>query len=144
MDKFLVPQYIDVEPKIIGPITIRQFIELLVGGLIGFILYKVFTFNVFIVLVLIDSAVFLIITFFKINGMPFHYFVLNLVMTLRRPSLRVWRKIELKALPKKEEVKKEEKIPTKTMISQSKLSDLSLLIDTGGAYNIKDFNDNNK
>ncbi|KKS92044.1 MAG: hypothetical protein UV69_C0039G0006, partial [Parcubacteria group bacterium GW2011_GWE2_43_12] len=32
MQQFVVPQFIDVEDKIIGPITVRQFIIIMVGG----------------------------------------------------------------------------------------------------------------
>ena len=49
MEKFLVPQYIDVEPKIMGPITGRQFIEMLIGGFLSFIIYKTAPFNVAVV-----------------------------------------------------------------------------------------------
>ena len=33
MQQFTVPQFIDVEPKIIGPITTRQFLIFLAAGL---------------------------------------------------------------------------------------------------------------
>jgi hypothetical protein len=137
MDKFLVPQYIDVEPKIIGPVTVRQFIEMLVCALIDFIIYKLFYFNIFVVLGLINTAIFLIIAFFRINGMPFHYFVLNLLQTMRKPRLRVWNKIAIAALPTEEARPTAKIIPTKKPMPASKLSDLSLLIDTGGAYNVE-------
>ena len=47
MQQFLVPQFIDVEDKIIGPITTRQFVEVLIGVLITFISYKILAFVYF-------------------------------------------------------------------------------------------------
>ena len=40
MDRYNVPQFIDVEAKIIGPITARQFIIMLVACGLTFIWYK--------------------------------------------------------------------------------------------------------
>jgi len=40
MQQFTVPQFIDVEDKILGPITIRQFLILLVGCIVIFISYR--------------------------------------------------------------------------------------------------------
>ena len=39
MEQFVVPQFIDVEDKIIGPFTIRQFVYLAGGGGLSFIIY---------------------------------------------------------------------------------------------------------
>ena len=137
MEKFLVPQYIDIEPKIIGPVTVRQFIEMMICAMIDFIMYKLFFFNTFVLLGLLNTAIWLIIAFFKINGMPFHYFMLNLIQTLKKPKLRVWQKIKIKALPVEEKKEEVVKVPTKEFIGKSKLSDLSLLVDTGGAYSVE-------
>ena len=41
-NRFLVPQYIDTEPKVIGAIAVRQFILLLVASMIAFMLWKIF------------------------------------------------------------------------------------------------------
>lgn len=138
MQQFVVPQFIDVEDKIIGPITTRQFLIILATLLIDFVSYKLATFVFFIFLFLIITGFGIILAFAKVNGQPFHFFLLNLVQTLRRPKLRVWYvpliTSELKASaasapppPPKVEASKER--PT-----ASKLSDLALLVNTGGVY----------
>jgi hypothetical protein len=135
---FLVPQFIDVETKIIGSITTRQFLLLMIAGMLDFIFYKLFFFNTFIIIAVPISAIFGIVAFFKVNGMPFHYFFLNVIQTTKRPKLRVWQKVVITHLPedKKEEVKKEF-IPKAPMPS-SRLSSLSLVVDTGGSYKEED------
>ncbi len=139
--QFVVPQFIDVEDKIIGPISTRQFIIMLAGGLLMFVEYKSTDFSLFIAEGLITLALVLVLGFIKVNGQPFHYFLLNLIQTFKRPKLKLWDKEltekELRILYRHEtkEKKKEEAIaPLKPPPSGSRLSELSLIVDTGGAY----------
>lgn len=137
--QFLVPQFIDVEDKIIGPITTRQFVLLLLGTLLIFIEFQLAQFWLFLIESIITVIVVGIIAFLKINGMPFHYFLLNLLQTMKRAKLRVWNKklstSELKALAKiakKDEKDVETFTPKK--VSSQRLSKLSLIVNTGGTY----------
>ncbi|HDQ22490.1 MAG TPA: PrgI family protein [Candidatus Uhrbacteria bacterium] len=134
MEQFMVPQFIDVESKIIGPITTRQFLILMVAGMLDFIFYKVFYFNTFVVVALIVTGIFGVIAFVKVNGMPFHYFFLNLVQTLNRPRLRIWCKEEVAALPSEEKAEVKKEFIAKPFIPQSRLTSLSLIVNTGGVY----------
>lgn len=131
---FLVPQFIDVETKIIGPITTRQFLIMLVSGMIDFIFYKLFYFQTFVVIALANTAIFGIFAFFKVNGMPFHFFVLNLIQTFKRPRLRVWNKEEIPSLPQAEKVEVKKEYLKKPPLEGSRLSSLSLVVNTGGAF----------
>jgi hypothetical protein len=131
---FLVPQFIEVETKIIGPVTTRQFLIMMVCAIIDFLFYKLFLFSYFAVLSLITTGIFLMIAFFRINGMPLHYFFLNLVQTMRKPRLRVWHKEELTSLPPVEKMEVKKEFIAKPPIPASRLSSLSLIINTGGAY----------
>ncbi|MDO8260800.1 MAG: PrgI family protein, partial [Candidatus Magasanikbacteria bacterium] len=90
MQQFTVPQFIDVEDKIIGPITVRQFIIMLTGFVFIGIGYKLFDFSLFLVVGILIFGVSGIFAFLKINGMPFHFFILNFVQTFKKPGLRVW------------------------------------------------------
>lgn len=138
MQQFVVPQFIDVENRIFGPITIRQFVIMLVAGLFIFISYKLADFGLFIVETVIIIFIFGLFAFFKINGRPLHYFILNFIQTLIKPRLRIWHKqitpqtikdiisqppTEVKILPAR-----------KQLISATRLTELALLIDTGGVY----------
>ena len=134
MEQFLVPQFIETESKIIGPITTRQFLFMMVAGMIDFILYKIFYFNTFVIIALLITAIFGMIAFFRINGMPFHYFFINLVQTFKKPRLRIWNKESTTVLVKEEKVKEIKEFIPKPEIEGSKLSSLSLTVNTGGAY----------
>ena len=92
MMQFTVPQFIEVEDKIFGPITVRQFIILLVDGIILAICWKFTDLTLFIILLVILGGGGLVTAFLKVNGQPFHYFLLNFLQTLQKPTLRVWHK----------------------------------------------------
>lgn len=138
MNQFTVPQFIDVEDKIFGPVTTRQFIILLVSGLILFVAFKLADVALFIFLLAIIGSFALILAFVKINGQVFHYFVLNIFQTLRRPSRRLWSKgyttNELKEIMKERVTPEVVVIPEIKRLSYNRLRDLTLLVNTGGYY----------
>ena len=138
MNQFVVPQFIDVEDKIFGPITTRQFLILLVAGLAIFIAFKLADIALFIFILVLIGGVALVLAFVKINGQTFHFFLLNIFQTMRRPSLRIWNKSMTKAelnesrLSGKVEIM--EKVIEVPHLSYSRLRDLSLIVNTGGYY----------
>jgi len=138
MPQFVVPQFIDVEDKIIGPITTRQFIMAIVAVLLIFIAYKLADTALFIIEALIIFAIYILLAFIKINGQHFHMFALSIIRSLTRSQLRVWKKgFKLKA--EKLSLKEDEKVQEPVLVNKihppkKSLSALSLLIDTGGNY----------
>jgi hypothetical protein len=77
MEQFTVPQFIDVEDKVVGPLSVRQFITLLATFGLCFLLYKIFVFTVFLILAIITIIIGGCFTFVKVSGVPLHYFLLN-------------------------------------------------------------------
>lgn len=138
MDQFTVPQFIEAEDKILGPLTARQFVELLVTVLVLAVLYKVVPFVWFIVTGVPFFAVGVVLTFVPINGQPFHFFLLNLIQTFKRPRLRVWDKqlntAELYVYMKQETPPLPELIARKEPMARSRLQELTLVVNTGGVY----------
>lgn len=143
MQQFTVPQFIDVEDKIIGPITARQFIIFLVAAILMAISYRLFDFTLFATFSTIVFLLAVLLGFVKINGRPFHLFLLNLIQTWRRPNIRVWNNRLARVID-------EEKIPTlkfdstrssKEYYKKSRLAELSLVVDTQGEYRGADEND---
>jgi len=142
MQQFTVPQFIDVEDKIFGPITVRQFLIMIVGFSIIALAYKFLILSAFIVVIVVDFCVFGSLAFLKINGMPMHFFILNFIETLQKPSIRVW------GISYRENLKIIENIDTndpnlnnylskksiKNQYSSSRLNELSLVVDTNGFY----------
>jgi len=154
MNQFTVPQFIEREAKILGPVTVRQFIICLVGFGLGFLAYKLADFSLFIFLAILIVIVFGTFAFVKINGRPFHYFLLGFIKTYKRPAVRVWskdtRKYSLKSKTssqqtteqkeKAKELVKQQQIQSrlvKKKLAKSRLSKLSLTVDTGGRFREK-------
>ena len=79
MQQFTVPQFIDVEDKILGPITIRQFLILLVGCIVIFISYRYGDLGTFVLVLAVVGILSLLFAFVKVNGQTFHYFLLNIL-----------------------------------------------------------------
>ncbi len=136
MQQFTVPQFIDVEDKIIGPITTRQFLIILVAAIFVGIFYKVFDFSLFVFSSVIVALITFIIAFIKINGRPFHYFALNLIQTVKKPSLRVWNKTYFTdSSIEDDDPEKNEIMPAKNInLKSSRLDQMSLIVDTYGQY----------
>ncbi|MCD4704757.1 PrgI family protein [bacterium] len=135
--RYIVPQFIDIESKIFGPITVRQFLIMTVGGLFIFLAFKLADFSLFIFETIIISIVIIVFAFVKINGKLFHNFLLDLLNYIfKTPKIAVWDK-EVSILNiKKAEIEKE-KDPysfQEKKLPHNKLSELSLILDTGGAY----------
>jgi hypothetical protein len=141
--QFVVPQFIDVEDKIIGPITTRQFLILLGSALVLFIMYAILAFPYFVGFGLPILAFGIVFSFVKINGQPFHYFFLNVVQTSRKPKLRVWYKEEtnaellsrISAPPAPPAIP----APSKERVTSSRLQELTLIANTGGVYRPEDW-----
>jgi hypothetical protein len=140
MQMFTVPQFIDVEDKIIGPITTRQFIICLVA--LGLLVpaWKLLSFGSFAAVAVLDVGISGSFAFIKINGRPFHYFILNVIQTMKKPALRVWNHRNYFKDLLTQEIAAEEvqivtkKVPARPRPVTSHLKELSLIVDTKGVY----------
>ncbi len=138
--QYLVPQFIDVEDKIIGPITIRQFIIMIIGGLFLFLCYKIFVFPIFIAFAIAILGAVALFGFVKVNGRPFHVFIVGMLETLKRPAKRIWNKsmTVVHAVASHQDKKTAKMIAPqvvkKSQVTHSHLSELALMADTGGRY----------
>lgn len=134
--QFKVPQNIDLEDKIIGPLTLIQFVYLMIGGAVFYIMFKAgnTTLLVFVGIPAALLAVFL--AFVKINDQPFSRFVVSLLSYMARPKQRVWHKqLELEGTPEikvaPKAIKKTAK-PVARAVEKSDLEKLSQIMDTKG------------
>ncbi len=139
MKRFVAPQFIDVEDKIIGPITTRQFIFMIIGGVIVFVSYKIFDVAAFGLITLVTLGFVVLFGFVKINGRHFHKFAGSMIEALRRPKVRVWyKRINSSDLAKQDKEQEQDKVKTdfspRKRVKTKKLKDLALMVDTGGKY----------
>lgn len=133
-----MPQFIDVEDKIFGPITTRQFLILLGGGMLVFLAYRFGDFSFFVFSLILIGGLCLLFAFMTVNGQTFHYFLLNIFQTVRKPGLRTWQKsysdAELKLIQQNYFVPEEPEAAAKKQARPRRIRDLALIVNTGGYY----------
>lgn len=89
--QYSVPQFIDVEDKIIGPLTLKQFLVLLAGGLFAFFYWSLFKMSaMFFLLLLPTMAIFAALAFGKFNGRPFLANMVELARYFFTPKFRIF------------------------------------------------------
>jgi len=133
--RFQVPQFIEVEDKIFGPLTIKQFIYLLGGGGASFIIYN-FVGNIFIsaLLILPIVAFTLALAFYKINNKPFINVVEAAFNYYSGNKLYIWKHVE-KPLVAKEQATAASPDFYVPKLSDSKLKDLTWSLDIKQSQN---------
>ncbi|MBI2038814.1 MAG: PrgI family protein [Candidatus Niyogibacteria bacterium] len=94
MRQFDVPQFIDVEDKIFGPLTLKQFVYLLGGAASVFILYVFLPFFLVILFGLPVAGFALALAFYKINNQPFIKVVGNAISYYLGSRLYIWKRGE--------------------------------------------------
>ncbi|PJE64202.1 MAG: hypothetical protein COU90_03835 [Candidatus Ryanbacteria bacterium CG10_big_fil_rev_8_21_14_0_10_43_42] len=128
MQQFQVPQFIQVEDKIFGPLTTKQFFYLLGGGGLSFLFWFFFNFWIFIILSIPVVALALALAFYTVNGQPLVSVIGNYFGYIARPRLFIWKK--------KEHFSKKDSVITGgggglhiPKVSQDKLKDLAWSLD---------------
>jgi hypothetical protein len=136
MQQFTVPQFIDVESKIIGPITTRQFVIFLVAAVLIGACYRLFDFSLFVTIAVAIFIVAAMFAFIKVNGRPFHLFILNAIQTIRRPRLRIWNNNAVMEVQEKQiDISPTVAKPApKEYYKKSRLAEVALIVDTQGRY----------
>lgn len=130
--RYQVPQFIEVEDKIFGPLTLKQFIYLAGGAGLSFTIYRVFNSLLFSAIpIIIVMAFVALLAFYKINNKPFVFVVEAAFKYFFSSKLYIWKKDQtLKPRETKEDqdVKQLASVMV-PKISDSKLKDLTWSLD---------------
>ena len=131
--RFTVPQFIEMEAKIVGPLTFRQFIFIGIAGAICFVLYFTFPFSLFLLATIVLGSGAVAFAFLKIGGRGLPTILGNFLKFSLAPKIYLWGKKEVPTeVFKKEVVKAEEKkeeLPLK-IAEKSQLKKLRTQIET--------------
>jgi len=92
--QFKVPQKIDIEDRILGPLTMVQFVYAVLGAGGGYLMLSTFPSPINFVLAIPIFILTFCITFVKINGRSFGLFLRNLLAYSLNPKTRLWHKSE--------------------------------------------------
>ncbi len=88
---FEVPQFIEVEDKIFGPLTWRQFLYIGGGVGMGVVLFFTTPFIIFLILGLPLAILAGALAFYPINSRPFSFFLESIINYFRRQKLYLWK-----------------------------------------------------
>ena len=101
MKQYQVPQFINVEDRVVGPLTLKQFFFLLGGAAFGIVAYFLFQFVLFVIVMIPVSILTLLLAFLTINGQPFAKILSSAMNFYTKPKLFIWQSIqhETKKIP---------------------------------------------
>lgn len=131
MAQYQVPQFIEVEDKIFGPLTLKQFIYLAGGGGMCLALFTLLPMWLFIILAVPVMGFSAAMAFYRINDRPFVEALEHATMYFFGTKLYLWkqRQAEVKKPEESAAPAPAQQVPA---LSQSRLKDLSW------SLNIKD------
>jgi hypothetical protein len=138
--QFKVPQNVQMEDKIVGPLTLKQMIILAAGGGMAYVVYlalaKTYFWEVWLPPVAVVVVITILFTFVRIYNVSFSRFILLFIQFLVLPRQRIWVKKSgdvimqeiLTREPTEAQYKSEEK-GKKTVDTIKKLQDISTKLD---------------
>lgn len=128
---FNVPQFIDVEDKIAGPLTVKQLLWLI--GMTGVLLVIFFALDgaVMIITAVPVVLLFIALAFYRPNGQPLIAYFGNAFLFLFRPKVMMWDR-PVGGMLRKPTVKKSETVetqPRSKAVSAEDIRRLAEMID---------------
>ena len=135
--QFQIPQFIEKETKIVGPLSFRQFIFVGIAGTIIFLLYFTLAKTnllLFLLIAIILTGTSLVLSFVTVAGRSLPIVVANFFIYLLSSRIYLWKKkqiaprlVEIKRKPERE---KEKELPALKFVEKSQLKKLSTQIET--------------
>ncbi len=134
MGQYKVPQDVESEDKLIGPLSLRQFIYIIIALAWGGLMWRIFSWNIIIMIIAIlpVSGFFILLGVGRRQEQSFENYFVALVRFTFVPRIRVWDKDTSTEMVVKAEEKKPEVITEKN-VSRGSLERLALIMDTHGS-----------
>lgn len=98
--RFEVPQFIEIEDKIFGPFTWKQFVYLLGGTGALFMLFVTLPFFIFILVGTPVAGLTAALAFYRVNNRPFIHILESFITYIVSTRLYLWQKSPPKAIKK--------------------------------------------
>ncbi|MCD6429092.1 PrgI family protein [bacterium] len=129
--EYPLPQFLEIKPKIAGPLNFRQFMYLFGAGL--FLVYFYFTkpLGTFVMIAIPVFAIAIIFAFVKIKGYPIPTLLFRALSFLIKTKVYIWQKgtAPVYTLPKRKKKEKKTDIITPKLAEKSRLKELSKLVE---------------
>lgn len=136
--RYRVPQNIDMEDKIIGPLTMAQFLSVMIGGMVIYVAFITLAVSApwLFWLISIPVGLFTVVfSFMKVQDQPFPKFLTSVLLYLVRPKVRIWQKdaltSHLTVVTKKPSTPEQPSRPPE--ISAAQIDEFTTLLDQTGS-----------
>jgi len=130
--RFQVPQFIGIEDKVFGPFTVKQFVYIVGGAGLCYIIFKFLPLFLAIIIIAPVAGISLALAFVKINNKPFIFIVEAALKYYIGSKLYLWKKELNNKQPPTNNEKIEVGLQTSDFapkLSESKLKELTRSLD---------------
>jgi len=93
--QYLVPKFIEREPKIVGPLRFKQLLFLGGGALLLFVLYFFLSSSAFWVAIAIVAIITTSLAFLRPNSRPLSVFIESIFKYILGPKIYLWKRKEM-------------------------------------------------
>jgi hypothetical protein len=135
--RYQVPQFINIEDKIFGPLTLKQFLYVAGGSALAFIIWNALPSFIAIFFAVPVGIFFFALAFYQYNDRPFIYTVEGAFKYFFTDKLYIWKKEDKKPKKQAEVVTKEAEKMNIPKLSDSKLKELSWSLDINNSTDNK-------
>jgi hypothetical protein len=130
--EYSLPQFLEIKPKIAGPLTLRQLIYIASTGIILSILFFTMPLGRFALIAIFMVGIAVFLAFGKIRGFPAPTVIVRSLKFAFSSKIYLWQKKEMppQVLPREKKPKEKEAMPpTPTIAGKSRLKKLANLIE---------------
>ncbi len=138
MATFQVPQFIEQKPKIVGFLTLPQFLYVAAATVLIFAFYFAFTFFIWMLLSVVIATFAISFAFVKVGGQPFPLIFRSAVGYIWAPRRYTWQRampqtsLDISSLEKLEAMRKR-------MTLEERIKSVALGITTGKMFSLNQF-----
>ena len=132
---FSVPQYIEIEDKVVGPFTFKQFVYLAGGLAMCFLLWRFLPKFIAVLFIIPIASLAAALAFYRINNQPFIIILASAIRYWAGSKLYIWKKEEKKIVQKTVALPSQSTEATKiapiSRLGAGKLREIAWSLDVG-------------
>ena len=133
--QYSVPQFINIEDKIVGPFTGKQVLVLIIGFMSLLVMFTFMRFGFFIVFAIPIVIFTILFAFWKPKGYSISKWITNIMNFYTTPHLYIWRREPERIMIKQTQKKHSGNEIVATKVSKNRIKELAWLLDTSTSVN---------
>ena len=128
---FNIPQFIDIEDKIVGPLTAKQLGWLAAAGVCMLVAWTMLDMSAFIMVAIPLVLFFGGMAFYRPNGQPLTSLISAIFVFFMKPKLYIWRRVpDMKKVNSHEKLNaKNPNAPSHKEVTLKEIADISQLLE---------------